>query len=129
MATETGTPERTIGQLVADASHEVEGIFRSEVALAKAEMAAGAKSMGMGAGLLVGAAFVGLLSLIFLFHTIVAVIAIWLPEWAGYLIVTGFLLLIAGVLALLGKNALGKAKPTPEKAIAEAKQTIEALKR
>lgn len=128
MATETGTPERTIGQLVADASHDVEGIVRSEIALAKAEMAAGAKSMGMGAGLLGGAAFLGLLALIFVFHTIVAVIAIWLPEWAGYLIVTGFLLLITGILALLGKNALSKAKPTPEKAIAEAKQTIEALK-
>jgi protein-S-isoprenylcysteine O-methyltransferase Ste14 len=118
MATETDSPERTIGQLVADASHEVEGIVRSEIALAKAEVAAGAKTMGMGVGLLGGAAFVGLLALIFLFHTLVAVLAIWLPEWASYLIVTALLLLIAGVLALVGKNALTKAQ-----------QTIAALKR
>jgi protein-S-isoprenylcysteine O-methyltransferase Ste14 len=129
MATETDSPERTIGQLVADASHEVEGIVRSEIALAKAEVAAGAKTMGMGVGLLGGAAFVGLLALIFLFHTLVAVLAIWLPEWASYLIVTALLLLIAGVLALVGKNALTKAKPTPQKAIDQAQQTIAALKR
>ncbi len=128
MATDTGTPERTIGQLVADASHEMEGIVRSEIALAKAEVTAGAKTMGKGAGLLGGAAFIGLLGLIFLFHTLVAVLAIWLPEWAAYLIVTGVMFLVAGILALLGKNALQSAKPTPEKAVAEAKATIAALK-
>ncbi len=129
MATETTPTERTLGQLVADASHDVEGIVRSEIALAKAEMASGVKSLGLGAGLLAGAAFIGLLSLVFLFHTLAEVLAIWLPVWAGYAIVTGIQLLAAGILALLGKNALSKAKPTPQRAIAEAQETIAALKR
>ena len=128
MATETTSSERTIGQLVADASHDVEGIIRSEIALAKAEMTAGAKAMGLGAGMFAAAGFVGLLALIFVFVTLALVIAIWLPEWAGFLIVTGFLLLVAGVLALLGRRAIGKAKPTPERAIAEAQQTIAAIR-
>lgn len=129
MATETTSTERTLGQLVADASHDVEGIIRSEIALAKTEMAAGAKSMGLGAGLLGGAAFIGLLALIFLFHTLAEVLAIWLPVWAGYAIVTGVQLVAAAVLALLGKNALTRAKPTPTRAIAEAQETIAALKK
>ena len=40
-----GTPgsERTIGQLVADATHDFQGLVRSEIALAKAEVTSGAK--------------------------------------------------------------------------------------
>ena len=72
--------ERTIGQLVADATHDLQGIVRGEIALAKAEVAQGAKVIGKGVGLFAGAAFVGLLGLIFLFHTLAQVIAIWLPD-------------------------------------------------
>lgn len=121
--------ERTIGQLVADATHDLQGIVRGEIALAKAEVAQGAKVVGKGVGLFAGAAFVGLLGLIFLFHTLAQVIAIWLPVWAGYLIVTVLMFVVAGVLGLLGKNALAKAKPTPERAIEQGKETIAALKR
>ena len=53
--------ERTIGQLVADATHDISGIVRSEIALAKAEVSSGAKVMGKGAGFLVCAAVLGVL--------------------------------------------------------------------
>lgn len=121
--------ERTIGQLVADATHDLQGIVRGEIALAKAEVAQGAKGIGKGAGLFAGAAFVGLLGLIFLFHTLAQVIAIWLPLWAGYLIVTVLMFVVAAVLGLLGKSALEKAKPAPERAIEQGRETIAALKR
>ena len=82
----TGT-ERTIGQLVADATHDLEGIVRGEIALAKAEVTSGAKVLGKGAGMLAGAAFCGLMGLVFVLHGLSWVIAEWLPVWAGYLIV------------------------------------------
>lgn len=126
--TSENRPERTIGQLVADATHDVQGIVRSEIALAKTEVSANAKVMGKGAGLLGGAAFIGLLGLIFLFHTLARVIGEWLPVWAGYGIVTLVLFVIAAVLGLLGKKALANAKPAPSRAIAEAQQTIATLK-
>ena len=106
----------------------MQGIVRSEIALAKAEVSAGAKVMGKGAALLGAAAFLGLLGLIFLFHTIARVIAVWLPVWAGYGITTLILLIVAGVLGLMGKKSLDKAKPAPSRAIAEAQQTIATLK-
>jgi tetrahydromethanopterin S-methyltransferase subunit C len=121
--------ERTIGQLVADATHDLQGIVRGEIALAKAEVAEGAKAVGKGAGLFAGAAFVGLLGLVFLFHTLAQVIAIWLPLWAGYLIVTVLMFVVAAVLGLLGKKAFDTAKPAPERAIEQGKETIAALKR
>ena len=121
--------DRTIGQLVADATHDVQAIVRSEIALAKAEVTDGAKVIAKGAGMLAGAAFVGLLGLIFLFHTLARVIAVWLPVWAGYLIVTVFMFVVAAVLALLGRKALQSAKPTPERAIREGKATVATIKR
>lgn len=128
MTTDMDDSDRTIGQLVAAATEDISTIVRSEIALAKAEMTAGAKTMGAGIGMFAGAAFVGLLGLIFLFNTIAWVIAVWLPVWAGYLITTGLLLLVAGVLALLGRRAVQKAQPKPERAIKNAQETVDAIR-
>ncbi|MFN2319816.1 MAG: phage holin family protein [Dermatophilaceae bacterium] len=120
--------ERTIGQLVADATHDISGIVQSEIALAKAEVSKGAKVMGKGAGLLVGAGILGFFGLIFLLHTLAQVIAVWLPVWAGYLIVTLVLFTVAAVLGLMGKKSLSAAKPKPERAIEQAQLTVAAIK-
>lgn len=128
MATDVPTDERTIGQLVADASHDVQHIVRGEIALAKAEMSLKAKVMAKGAGLLGAAAFLGILGVLFLLFTIAWVIAVWLPVWAGYGIVTLVLLLVAGVLALVGKKALQGLDPAPRKAIADVQQTVASIK-
>lgn len=128
MTTSQGSPERTIGQLVADATHDVSTIVRSEIALAKAEITADAKRASAGAGMFAGAAFVALLGLIFLFHTIANVLDLWLPLWAGYLITTGLLFLVAGILALVGRAQMKKLKGKPERTIKNAQQTIDALK-
>ena len=122
-----GNGDRSLGQLVASATAEMSALVHDEIALAKAEVSSSAKVMGKGAGLLGGAAFLGLLGLIFLFHTLARVIGEWLPVWAGYGIVTLVLFIIAAILGLLGKNALAKAKP-PSRTIAEAQQTIATLK-
>jgi hypothetical protein len=128
MATSGNGTERTLGQLVADATQDISTIVRSEIALAKAEVTAEAKIAGRGAGLLAGAAFVGLLGLVFLFHTLANVLAVWLPLWAGYLITTAVLFLLAAILGLVGKNSMSKVKPRPERTIKNAQETIEAIK-
>ena len=80
MATGTTGTERTIGQLVADATHDLEGIVRGEIALAKAEVTDGAKVLGKGAGLLAGAAFLALMGFVFLLHSAAWGISTWLPS-------------------------------------------------
>ena len=122
------TPERTLGQLVADATHDMSTIVRSEIALAKAEITTEAKTAGKSAAMFGAAAFVGLLGLIFLFHTLVAVLDIWLPEWAGYLITTGLLFAAAAALALVGKKNIANLNGKPERTIKNAQETVQALK-
>ncbi len=128
MAAGVPTGERTIGQLVADASHDVKHIVRGEIALAKAEMQGKAQVMGKGAGMLAAAAVLGLFGLLFVLHTIARVIALWLPIWAGYGIVALVLLIVAAILALTGKKALSTVDPAPRKAIADVQQTVAAIK-
>ena len=128
MAANADGSERTLGQLVADATADISTIVRSEIALAKAELTVDAKKAGRGAGLFAGAAFVGLLGVIFLFITIANVIAIWLPLWASYLITTVLLFVIAAILGLVGKRSFDNLQGRPERTIRNAQETIEALK-
>jgi hypothetical protein len=68
------------------------------------------------------------MGVVFLLHSAAWGISTWLPVWAGYLIVAVVVLIIAAILALLGKKALETARPAPERAIDQAQQTIAVLK-
>ncbi|HRW19081.1 MAG TPA: phage holin family protein [Dermatophilaceae bacterium] len=126
----TDAAEPTIGQLVASASRDVSTIVRSEIALAKAEVTQGLTVKGKGGGMLAAAGVVGIFALAFLLTTlawgIVALLS-W-PVWAGFGIVTLLLLLLAAILALVGKKTLAQGNPKPERAIAQAEQTVATLK-
>lgn len=125
-----GESERTVGQLVADASHDISSLIQSEIQLAKTEVTRGLTFGGKGAAFLGLAGFLALLGLIFLFHTLARVVAIWLPVWGAYLIITGVIFLVAAVLGLLGIAAVKKAKANavPQKAIRNAQDTVSAIK-
>jgi protein-S-isoprenylcysteine O-methyltransferase Ste14 len=128
MTSSQDTPERTIGQLVADATNDLSSIMRNEIALAKVEVLADAKAAGTGVGLFAAAAFVALMGLVFLFHTLANVIAIWLPLWAGYAITTALLFVAAVILALVGRRTVERVKGKPERAIKNAQETVDTLK-
>lgn len=120
--------ERTIGQLVADASHDLSALLRSEVALAKTEIKEDVKQGALGAGLFAGAAFLGLVGFLFVLVAVAYLLVLaGLPTWAGFGIVAVALLLVAAVLGLVGYTRIKKVKP-PERTIATSKQTIEAVK-
>jgi protein-S-isoprenylcysteine O-methyltransferase Ste14 len=120
--------ERTIGQLVADATHDISSIVHNEIALAKTELKDDAKAAAKGAGMFGAAAFLGVLGLIFLFHTVALVIHIWLPISASYGITTALLFIVAGVLALVGKKSVQGVKGKPERTIRNAQETISTVK-
>lgn len=120
--------ERTVGQLVADASHDLSALLRSEVALAKAEITEDVKQGALGAGLFAGAAVFGVFGFLFVLVTIaMLLVLLGLPGWAAYGIVAVVLLLVAAVLGLIGFTRIKKVGP-PERTIATSKQTLEAAK-
>ena len=120
--------ERTLGQLVADATTDLQEIVRAEIALAKAELAADAQRGGIAAGMFGAAGYLGLLaSIVLVIAAAYGIAALGLaPGWA-FLIVGGALLLLAGLLALVGKAQISKVRP-PERAIRSTKATIAAIK-
>lgn len=123
------TPERTVGQLVVDATHDLSSIVRGEIALAKTEIKADALKAGMGGGLLAAAGLFSLYALgLLLFAAAYALVAAGLPTWLGFLIIGAFLLVVAGVLGLLAKRALSKIQGKPERTIRNAQDTIAVLK-
>lgn len=120
----------SIGRLVNDALEDVSTLVRNEIALAKAEISVDVKRGGVGAALFVGAGVFAFLGLIFLLHTIaLGIFALGLPLWASYLIVAVVLFIGAAVVALIGKSQISKVKGKPERTIASAQDTMDALKR
>lgn len=121
--------ERTIGQLVADATQDISSIVRSEVTLAKAEMKADAKKAGVGAGLFAVAGTLAFLALILLLIAAAyGLAAAGLAPWLAFLIVAAVLLIIAMILALGAKRSIGGVKGKPERAIKSTQETIAAVR-
>lgn len=117
----------SLGNLVKDATVHLSTLVRSEIELAKLELSASIKEGLRGSAFFAVAISTVLFSLFFFWLMIAEVIAIWLPQWAAFLIVFVIMLLIAGALAYLGVRRMKKIK-APEQTIAEFQQTAEALK-
>lgn len=113
-------------KLVAD---KASAIVRLELALAAAELKQKLVKLGLGIGLVVGAALFLFFAVGFALATVAAALATFLSTWLALLIVAGGLVLAAAVLGGIGAKLLSKGSPpVPEQAIAEAKLTTEALK-
>ena len=119
--------------LFASAKRTVEraqAVIRLERELAATELKKKLATMGVGAGLGLVAIFFLFFGLMFMFATIAAGLATFLPVWASLLIVTLMLFILCVLFVLLARGRFQKASPlVPEAAIREAKLTAEALKR
>ncbi len=129
MTSQNGATERTLGQLVADATHDISSIMRSEIALAKAEIGADAKKAGAGAAMFAVAGFFAFLALILLLIAAAyGLVAAGLAPWLSFLIVAGVLLVVGAILAIVGKRAVTKINGKPKRTIKNAQDTIAAIK-
>lgn len=121
---------RSLGRIVSDLSEQTTRLVKAEVALAKAELVAKGKQIGLGAGLLVGAAVLGLYTLSALIATAIIGLANAVPAWLAALIVSVALLAVTAVLALLGVRHLKKGTPpVPERAIDNVQQDVATVRK
>lgn len=124
----TGEP-RSIGQLVSDLSEQTSRLVRAELDLAKAEITAKAQKLGIGAGLLAAAGVLALYVLAAAITTAILGLSTVLDPWLAALIVTLVLLLVTGVLAFVGIRLVKRGSPpTPERAIENVQEDLEAVK-
>jgi Flp pilus assembly protein TadB len=123
------TTEHSVGELVKQASEQLSTLVRQEMRLAQAEMVQKGKRAGIGGGMFGGAAAVAFVSFLAFATAAIAALSLVLPVWAAALIVAGGLLVMAGVLALMGKKQVGRATPpTPEQAIRGMKADVEVIR-
>lgn len=115
-----------IGEIVKRLSQETSTLVRQEMDLAKAEMAAKARQAGMGAGLIGGALVLALAAVGALVAFLILLLAEGLADWGAALIVAGALLVLAAVLALVGRKKLRQATPpVPEQTVETVKEDVE----
>ena len=118
-----------LGAAVKEVAERASAIVRLELELAGLELKRKVSSLGLGIGLLLGAAVLAVFMIGFFFATIAAGLATAMPVWAALLVTTGIILLLAAVVGYLGVAKVKKGTPpVPEQAILEAKLTTEALK-
>jgi hypothetical protein len=123
-----GSKPSSTADLVKLASEQVSQLVRDEIALAKLEMTAKAKKMGVGAGLFGGAGVVVFYGVGALLAGLALLLALVLPAWAAALIVAGGLFLVAGILALIGRGEFQRAgTPVPEQAIEGVRADVDTV--
>jgi hypothetical protein len=121
--------ERPVGDLLKGFSDQARRLAAQEMDLAKTEMAEKAKEAGVAGGMFASAGLFGLLGLLTLTAAMVLALSTAVTPWLAALIVTGFYLVLAGVMAVIGKARLAKATPlAPTQAIKSVKEDIAWLK-
>jgi hypothetical protein len=131
MATQLKADEEpTIGRLVHDASRDISTLLSKEIQLAKSELKVSVRAGGLGLALFAAAGFIAVLAVIML-----SVAFAYLIHWNGdgldlqwaFLIVFGFYLLLAALLAFVGFKKVKRVGP-PERAIEQGREIPRALK-
>ena len=119
--------DTSLKALVAAAVADLQRLIKAQVQLAKLELQQTGREAAKTSIFLVGALTMAGVGGLFLLVTLAYVlVALGLPVWAGFGIVTLFLFLVAAVLGLLGRNESKKIKG-PERTIASIEATKAAL--
>jgi len=120
---------KSTADLVREVTELVPRLVQEEMALAKAELTEKGKHAGVGAGLFGSGGLFAFFAVALLITAAVLGLAEVVPAWASALIIAAVLLVIAGILALLGRSQVKKAvPPVPTKAVDSTKQDVQAVK-
>ena len=124
-----GTPEQpSIGTLVAEATQSFSTMLHGEIELAKLELKSSVRNAGTGAVMFIGAGVILAFSLTFgLIALAEGLVTLHIWRWAAYLIVFGFLVLLALLLLFIGVRKVKRVRP-PKQTIDSTKETVTALR-
>jgi hypothetical protein len=121
--------EQSLGALFATASRDLSALVHSEIELAKTEIRVDIKNGVAGGAMFAATGLLGLLALILLLISAAfGLVAAGLDPAVAFLVVAGALLVIAAVLAFVGKRTVSKVG-APERTIRTTKDFATYLKR
>src|SRR6266513_314938 len=126
---ETLDDDRSLGTVVKELTADLSTLFRSEIALLKLEVKDTVAKLSGGTAMFLGAAFLAIFGIGFLFVTIVlGLVRLGVPAWLSTLIVTVILFAAAAVLAMMGKKKFAQVNFVPEESVQQIKTDIESIK-
>jgi uncharacterized membrane protein YqjE len=129
MTTMTTESERSLGTIVKELTADISRLFRSEITLLKLEIKDTVVKLGSGSALFAASLFFALCGLALLFVTVVlALVVAGLPAWASTLIVGAGLIILAAILAVVGKQKFASVEFVPNKSVENIKTDIETIK-
>ena len=118
--------DRPIGDLVKQLADQTSTLVRQEIDLAKAEMTEKGRVAGKGAGLLGGAALIGLLAAGALTACLILALALVVADWLAALIVAVVFAAVAAFLGLKGRDRIQRATPpVPQQTVETVKEDVE----
>ena len=121
--------ERSVAELLGDLSQQLTSLMHQELELAKVELSQKSRRMGVGAGLLGAAGALAYLALGALVACAVAALSGVLSVWLSALLVGAGLLMVAVLLALIGRSETKRGTPPiPHEAIESTKEDAAWLK-
>ena len=120
--------ETSIGTLVQSAMADVSVLIRNEIELAKAEIGRSAKKAGIGGAFFGAAGAMAAFAGLFFFVFLAQLLAIWLPQWAAWLIVFGLLIFAAGAAAFIGTRVVKRIEK-PERTMESLRELPEVMHR
>ena len=112
--TEPLQADKSLGELFAELTSDLGHLFRQEVQLAKTEAREEVKHVGKGAGMLAGAGLSAWLALVMLSLTLAWCLDKTLDRAVSFLLVGLTWVVIAAVLAIVGKQQVTRVRPLPE---------------
>ena len=123
-----GSPDTSIRGLISSVTADAKRLMQDQTELTKMEARGNSKAAGTTGGLFAGAAFLGVFGLLFILITLAFVlVAVGVPEWAGFGIVALVLVLVAAILAGAGRAKANKLSGGLAVSKAEWAKTREAL--
>jgi uncharacterized membrane protein YqjE len=125
----TDLRDKPTPELVKQLSDQTSRLVRSEIELAKAELATKGRQAGIGAGMFGGAGLFAVFGFGALTAAAIAALATAVDTWLAALIVAAVYFAIAGIAALMGKGRVSKATPPlPQQAIDTTRDDVEVTK-
>ncbi len=126
---QAGTGEQSTAELVKQVTEQVSTLVRGELKLAQLEMGGKAKQAGKGAGMMGAGGLVALYGAACLIACVIIAISHSLQPWLSALIVGAALLIVAGVLAALGRSHMKRATPAmPTETVDSVKADVAEIK-